>query len=474
MNHYFLLAALRARYRIFLFILGATVLATTVVSLLLPKSYVSTVALMVDSKDEQSIGNAQLAPVRERTGYMQTQIDLITSPKAARKVVDELRLTESPTIRAEFEEEPREQGSIEDWLTETLLKRLKVDTSQSSVIQLAFTSVDAKFSALVANAFAKAYIDTTLALRVEPLRQTAAWFDEQIKELRDNLVQSQTRLVEYQKKNGIVSLEERFDVDSTVLSDLSAQVTKAQEQSYDSTSRQQQANAVLRGSASPERLPEILSNPFIQGIKTDLLRSETKLQELASRLGSRHPSYQSQLSETQILRDRLKSEMEKIVDGIGNSVQQNRRRESDLRSALAAQQTRILDFKQSRYQVGILVRDVDAAQKAYETAMQRAVDSRVESHARLTNVNVLYAAVAPFKAARPRIGLNIGLSVAVGILLGLSIVYLMEMLDHRVRSLADLENDLHVPLLIELNSWRPVPGGLLAGPIAGRALPRPS
>ena len=198
MNHYFLLAALRARYRIFLFILGATVLATTVVSLLLPKSYVSTVALMVDSKDEQSIGNAQLAPVRERTGYMQTQIDLITSPKAARKVVDELRLTESPTIRAEFEEEPRGQGSIEDWLTETLLKRLKVDTSQSSVIQLAFTSVDAKFSALVANAFAKAYIDTTLALRVEPLRQTAAWFDEQIKELRDNLVQSQTRLVEYQ------------------------------------------------------------------------------------------------------------------------------------------------------------------------------------------------------------------------------------------------------------------------------------
>ena len=473
MNQYLLLSALRARYRLFLFILGATVLATTVVSLLLPKSYVSTVALTLDNKDEQSIGNAPMAPARERTGYMQTQIDLITSPKVARKVVDELRLTENPTVRAEFQDAPRNLGSIEDWLTENLLKRLKVDTSQSSVIQLSFTWVEPKLSALVANAFAKAYIDTTLELRVEPLRQTAAWFDEQIKELRNNLVQSQTRLVDYQKKNGIVALEDRFDVDNTVLSDLSAQVTKAQEQSYDSTSRQQQANAVLHGSASPERLPEILSNPFIQGLKSELVRSETKLQELASRLGSRHPSYQSQLSETQSMRDRLKSEMEKIVDGIGNSVQQNRRRESDLRSALAAQQARILDFKQTRYQVGILVRDVDGAQKAYETAMQRAVDSRIESHARLTNVNVLYAAVVPFKAARPRIGLNIGLSVVVGILLGLSIVYLMEMLDHPVRSLVDLENDLHVPMLVELNTWRPEPVGLLAGPFTGRALPRP-
>jgi capsular polysaccharide biosynthesis protein len=123
----------------------------------------------------------------------------------------------------------------------------------------------------------------------------------------------------------------------------------------------------------------------------------------------------------------------------------------------------------------VLLRDAEIAQKSYETAMQRAVDSRVESHASLTNVNMLYAAVAPFKPARPRIGINIALSVVVGTLLGLSVVLLMETFDRRVRSLVDLENDLHVPLLVELNAWHPTPGRLLGQPLTtGHALPGPS
>jgi len=47
-------------------------------------------------------------------------------------------------MRAAFE--AGGEGSIEDWLVENLLKKLKVETSQSSIINATFSSSDPRFS----------------------------------------------------------------------------------------------------------------------------------------------------------------------------------------------------------------------------------------------------------------------------------------------------------------------------------------
>lgn len=444
MNPYLLLSAVRARLRVLLFVLGATVLVTTVVSLLLPKTYVASVAMLVDSKDEQSMKNSVETHVRERIGYIQTQVDIITSQNVARKVVRHLGLAEAPASRKAFAKATGGEGSIEDWLTVGLLRDLKVDTSQSSVIYIAYPSDDPQFSAQVANAFAKAYMDTALELRVEPSRQTAAWFDEQMKGLRATLEQAQAHLADYQKENGLV--DERFDVENLALSDLVTEVAKAQ--------------ARRAGTAPPDGA--VVAGR--QSARAELMRSEHKLQDLGSRLGSNHPWYQRQLAETQSLRAELPAATS--ADASGPSPH-NRRRVAELRNALELQQSRVLALKQQRYQVGLLARDVEIAQKTYENAMQHAVDKRIESKASLTNINILHPAVAPFAPTRPRIVLNIALSVVVGTLLGLCIIYLMEMFDHRVRSQGDLKSELLVPVLAELTVWQPAlarlsgrPGGL--------------
>jgi uncharacterized protein involved in exopolysaccharide biosynthesis len=88
------LRALRARHRIFVVVLASVVLAATLASLVTPKSYRATVALLVDTKDEQSLSDA-LRPLilpQERMSYLQTQVDILTSPKVARQVVQDLRL----------------------------------------------------------------------------------------------------------------------------------------------------------------------------------------------------------------------------------------------------------------------------------------------------------------------------------------------------------------------------------------------
>jgi chain length determinant protein EpsF len=467
------LLALRARLGMFAMVLAATILAATVVSLLLPKSYKATVSLLVDAKDEQSLSNA-LRPLvlpQERLSYMQTQMDIITSKKVARRVVQDLKLAENPSTRAAFEDKAGE-GPIEDRLVEALLRMLKVETSQSSIIHVSFSSPDHQHSAQVANAFAKAYVNTVLELRVQPTRDAAVWFDEQLKSLRANLENDQARLTDYQRRQGLISDDERVDIDSTRVGVLSEQVLRAQEQTFQWNTREQQARGLLERDGSADGVPEVLDNPFIQRLKGDLQQGEAKLHELATQYGSNHPQYQRQVSENRSLRQRLDAEMRKIVTGIENSARQSRQREAELRKALAAQRARLLELKESRNEYTVLKRNVESAERAYDTAMQRFVVSQVDSRASQTNVTVLNAAVPPSHPSHPKIALNVALSLVVGTMLGLGIVILMERFDRRVRSINDLELD--VPLLAVLTTRRPGRNRLLGRPGgAGPALPNP-
>jgi succinoglycan biosynthesis transport protein ExoP len=464
MNFSLLISALRARWRIVAMVLGVTVLAALVASLLIPKSYKATASLLVDAnKDsQQSLSPTDFyAQPRERINYMQTQMGIITSSKVAQAVVRELKLADDPKTKEAFAKQPDHSGSLEEWLAAGLLQGLKVETSQSNIINIGYTGSDPVQAAKIANAFTQTYIDTTLELRVVPTRQAAAWFDEQLKALRASLEDAQAKLSQYQKQHGIVSVDEKSDIETMRLNDLAAQVMRAQEQ---------QRGA---GGGSPERVASVQSNPMVQKLTADLAAGESKLVELSAQYGPNYPAYQRQVEENNALRQRLKAETGKASAIVDGQRQHIRNREAELRKALAEQHARVLELKQGRNELAVLQRNLETAQKAYETASQRAVVNQVESRASQTNIAVLDGATAPSRPVRPRLMLNLALAAAIGTLLGLGLAAVLELLDRRVRSAADLANDWNVPLLGTLNAQRPVAYALL-GPVSrAPALPKP-
>ena len=475
MNLQQFLLALRARFGIFVLVLIATVVAAAGVSLALPKSYKATASLLVVAKDEQSLSNAMrpLILPQERLSYLQTQKDIIGSKKVARKVVQDLKLADKPSALGTLTDDDGDRSSYEDRLVEGLLKKLKVETSQSNVMEVTVSSPDPRFSMQVANGFAKAYIDTMLEFRVEPAREAAAWFDEQLKALRANLEDAQVKLTDNHQRQKIVSADERLDVENNRLVSLSDEVVRAQQETLQWNSRVQQARKFMEDGAPPERLPDVLENPFVQRLKADLMHGETRLQEMSTQYGRNHPQFQRQLSENAALREKLDAEMRKVVNGIEASARQARQREEALGQSLAAQRARILSLKESRNEFTVLRRNVESAERAYDTAMQRSVVSQVESRANQTNVTILNPASVPSRAASPRVTLNIAISLVVGLMLGVGLVLLLELADRRVRSLNDLDNAWDLPVLGELKPWKPSTGLLGNSRRRHSALPNP-
>ena len=198
------LLILWARRKIALRIFGATVLTTLVVSLILPKEYTATTSLVVDVKSPDPIAGMIMQGMMT-PGYMATQIDIINSDRVASRVVKLLGFEKSAEAVEKWKEASEGKGTLESYYGNILQKKLDIKPSrESNVININFSGAEPQFAAAVANAFAQAYIDTSIEMRVEPARQYSAWFEERQKGLRVNLEKAQARLSSYQQEKGIV------------------------------------------------------------------------------------------------------------------------------------------------------------------------------------------------------------------------------------------------------------------------------
>lgn len=439
MNFSQFLLVLYARKWIILGVLLVAVTATAVISFLLPKEYSATTTVIIDSKSKDPF-TGQLMPSQMFPGYMATQVEIIESARVARRVVKDLKLDESPAIRQQFMDETQGQGSVEQWLGDLLLEKLEVEPSrESSAISITYSGADPRFAAIVANGFAKAYIDTNLELRVAPARETSAWFDQQIGQLRGKLDEAQQKLTAYQREKGLVESDQRLDVETARMTELAAQMVAAQSAAFDASSR-------VRDSG---HLPEVINNPVVQNLKAQVAAADGKLAELARRVGPNHPEYVRLNAEASSYRSQLNDEIARATRAVEATSGAAKQRLSGISGAFEAQKARVLELKKQREEATLLARDVESAQRIYDEALQRNSQSRMEAQSTQTDISVLNSAVAPLDPSSPRVVLNLVLSVFLGGLLGIGIGFLMELRDRRVRSAQDIA-ELDIPLLAEV------------------------
>jgi capsular polysaccharide biosynthesis protein len=97
--------------------------------------------------------------------------------------------------------------------------------------------------------------------------------------------------------------------------------------------------------------------------------------------------------------------------------------------------------------MAVLMREVESAQRIYDSALLRFGQTNMEGQSSQTDVSILNPAIPPIKHSSPNITLNIILSMFLGSLLALGFAIAAEMLDRRVRTHEDLEQLLDLPVL---------------------------
>lgn len=457
------ISILKARWISVLSVIVVLVGATIAASLLLPKQYTASAAVVIDIKSPDPIAgmvlNAMAAP-----GYMATQVDIIQSDRVAQSVVRLLKLGENPALRTQWLDATQGQGNFEAWVANLLQRKLDVRPSrESNVININYTSPDPKFAAAMANGFVKAYLDTSVELRVDPAKQYNTFFDARAKDLRGALEAAQARLSAFQKENGILVTDERLDVENQRLNELTSQLVQLQALSAESRSRTAQANS------SADQLQDVINNPVIASLRSDLSRQEAKLQEISATYGEAHPQIRELKANINSLRQRIEYETKRIGSSVGINNNINKSREAEVRGSIEAQRARLLKMRAQRDEVSVLVKDVEAAQRSYDAVTQRQTQSSLESQTNQTNIAVLTPATEPSEPSSPKVVRNTALAAFVATLVAVAFAFLRELMDRRVRTLEDVTELLGVPVLGNLP--KPLRASKTGGLRSGLVLP---
>lgn len=431
---------LRARAGIVGSMFVAVTAAAVAVSMLLPRQYMAETSVVVDVKSADPVLGAFI-PAQMTSGYLATQVDIIRSDRVAQRVVALTGMDEDESAQTQWQAATGGAGSLEVWLAATVKSKLEVRPSrESSVIAIAYKGTDPDLVARIANAYAQAYIDTTLELKVEPARQYAQWFDERTKGLREDLERAQKRLSDYEQQHGIIAADGRLDVETARLAELSTQLVTVQGQRADSRSRQSQAGVA-------ESLPEVMQNPLISGLKADVARREAERGQLLGRVGPNHPELARVDAELASLRQRVAAEVQRVASSLGTSTRISNAREAEIAAAVEAQRARVLELKSHRDRIAVLQRDIESAQRAHDVVAQRLAQTSLESQMQQTNVAVLTTATPPIDPAGPRKLIVVGLGLLVGAILGVGSALLLELRDPRCRGEDDLRDMPGVPFL---------------------------
>ena len=425
---------------IILAIVGAMILSAAAL-LVMPKRYKAIASVVVNGRAIEAL----YGPTPQGGGAsMATQIDIIKRPRIARQVAKDLGLDRDAGLQKAW----AESGSTDDfptWVAQGLAGGLTVAAGgESNVIELVYTSADPKEAAVRANAFANAYVATTLALRIDPARQFVTFFEERIADLRKQLEAAQARLSAFEKRSGLVNAPDKADMENARLSELSSQLAQAQSQQADANSRQ----SGVKGNASVS--PEVMQNPVVQGLKTQVSAQQIKLRELSLRLGPNHPQYQRAQGELNEMQARLNAEIGQVASSLATSQRVSATRVAELREAIDVQRKRVLSMQGERDQADVLQKEVANAQRAYDTVMQRQSQTMLESQAQQSDVSLLDAAYPPSRAASPNIPLVLTLGLIAGLLIGLLIAFLREYISPLVRGTEDLSYYTGVPVLVVL------------------------
>lgn len=429
-------AMLWARHRLIVAVaIGMAVLAGVLSKFVLPKEYSSEAALLIDYDVNNPISGREF-PSQLASSYMSTQQAIIESPKVLGAAVDKLGWAGNAE-RAKG----APAGKVREWLIEKVLgKNLSVKTYKDTrLIYIGYSDRDPAEAARVVNTVAEVYKNLQSETSDGSAKERVSDYNAQLEALRQKVVDAQGKLAEFRTRTGLLEFEPSGGVDAERLSSLNSRLSDLEVQR-----RTAQARAASGNLAQDA---EVLGSGLIQGLKAQVLELQNNFTQVSRDLGPRHPDYIAAQKQLDAARKALAVEEANYANAIRNLSRSAGSSEAAIAKQVDAQRKQLLATREQQDEGAVLVRDVEAAKKVYERALDLYDKVVAPSESRFTNIALVSAGTPALKPSKPVVRVNILLGLIGGGLLAAFGALIWELTHRRVRSDEDLEGELGLPIL---------------------------
>ena len=484
-------ALVMRRRWIFLAAFLGTVFCGTLYTLWSPNIYRASARVFIEERTPRVLNQVNEvyesvpATTWNTAGFYKTQLEIIRSRPIAERVVSMLDLN-ADTLVARLEASGGQDGVMSDdplkgipadlrtklallgfdklhLSREKLIEALRgsdipslvqrrvevVQAKDSRIVDISLEDTSPDHAALFANAVADAYVEYTQDQRFTTNRSAVEWLTNQLTDLRAKLQKSELALHQFKQDNNIisVSIEDRQTMVAQTLEHMNKTLAETTTKRIELEARRDQVKLAIGSGVTLENLEMIGSSELVKDLKAREAELKQENAEVTSRYTAEHPRAIAVRERLAMVQAELDHETKNIYRGASEELASTQSNEARLRREIETLKAEALELNRKEIEYRRLHRETENNQELLEVVLKREKEADLTAGLTFNNVRKFEEARVPPKPIRPRVRVNMIISLVMGLLLAAGATWLVDRWDNTLKSQQQVEKVLAVPFL---------------------------
>ncbi len=433
------LAAVRTNIPLVLLCTGAMFVTVLVGTLFSTPQYKSTALLELVARSPQELDVAEVIKndvrsFQEIERFYRTQLQIIKTRSIAEDVLRRY-------ARLGY------QDLDPDTSVERLRRSLTVfPRERSQLIEITIVSDDPERAAVLANLYAKAYVEGNLEARRDASRAAKEWLESKIVEYQATVQQASTSMLDYKGAVDLADAEERVTTLSQRLVTL--------DQSYGAVTTEQvllqteiEANRRMIETRRYAELAQVLDTPLLRALAESYADAWTEHATLAARYGEKHPELKVSQARLDRISAQLADQVRRTVAAQTAQLELLQSKEASLFAAIEETKDALLDQQRKQAEYARLRLEYQRSEQFLKRLSERSDELDLAARTQLNNARIIEEARPPKRPFKPRVFLNLGLALFTGTLAGVALAFLRYWADDTIKSPLEITAHFDLPFL---------------------------
>ncbi len=422
-------------------------------------------------KEQQGIQDSQTI-----NAMVESQVELLQSEGLAHKVVERLKLNEDPAFtnwRPGFMDRLRQRltkflggkslpaADPDSVIAQQLLRMINVHrVGLTYVISVSVTSGDPEQAAKLTNGFAEAYIADELDAKSDTTNQTKTWLEDRLTELRDQAMKADRAVQDFKIQNNIVDTGKGL-MDQQQLIELSTQLEDARAKTADSLAKLQRIQSILQtgvvDGVADGAVTDALKSPIINNLRQKYLDDASRVSDLAAKYGATHIAVVNLKSEMASIQHAIADEIGHIAETYKSDYEVNRATEDSIQKRLNDTVNVAAKTDANLVTYRSLESSANIYRSLYENFLQRYTQTVQDQSFPVPEARIVTPATPPLVRSSPKVTVTFVLCALVGLMLGMVLALMREIMDRRIYTEGQLLAATGVPFIARVPMIRARP-----------------
>ncbi len=420
--------------------------------LLKSPQYEATARIEVSPAGTNSLGLDQMASrmlsPSDPTIQLQSAVTVLQSNTIALAVMKQLKMAERKDFAGRWMQPPNTSladisPEARDGLLLRFRKALTVEVvPKTDIIAVQFRAKDPALAADVVNSTVSRYTERNFRSSYESATLVSTWLSRQMDDLKIKAGESQQKLSELQKEQGLIGLDETDNIVTEKLKQLDEQLTVAE-----SDRIMKEARYRIAASGNPELITSTVPEPTLEVLRSQQAQLRVDYARLSTKFGDGYPKLAELANEIAQVESAIQAELTNLSQRYKNEYTAAANTEGMLRASFEKQKQKAFDLNQGAAQYAILKHEVEATQDLYETLQLKLKQAGIVAGLASANIALVEPGQLPSRPVDPRPGLDLALGLGIGLGFGVLTAIGLEACDATIRTSEEAESVSALPSL---------------------------